>query len=135
MNALLEEVVLPIGRNDVQAQWMKDRPEAVALGNGRFSITLAAGSVPPRELAWMVKDKSLWSDGKVPAEPSNVGQPPMQYYRSQRDRWWDGMAVLKYRTSAPPNAPDPEPVDGLGRPLSGEVHRQWARRLARRLRR
>jgi hypothetical protein len=107
VGTLTEAVVLELVPSD--PRWLWEHPDAVAAGAGR-TITLTAGSTPARELAWLIVDPALWSDGRVPtAVPAGL-ETPARMLRSQRRRWW-ASAKLPGEAYLPPGGGVPNAAD------------------------
>jgi hypothetical protein len=108
VGTLTEEVVLELVPSD--PRWLWDHPDAVEVAGVR-SITLTLGSTPARELAWLLVDPVLWSDGLVPsAVPAGLDAPrrmPVSPYR----RWWSSTRLPAEVYSRGPGGGVPDAAD------------------------
>jgi hypothetical protein len=83
---LLEDVTLRVRPDD--PRWLRSWPTAVASGSG-WTITVPAGPNPPRELAWLLTDPELWSNGRVPRDaPSSLDPPRRMSFQGRSGYWW-----------------------------------------------
>ncbi|MCU1592163.1 MAG: hypothetical protein JWP11_3419 [Frankiales bacterium] len=74
---LVSTVKLKVHEQD--PAWLRDHElvEMVTDGDyaGALFIRLEAGSTPPAELAWLVRNTQAWDDGVVPARPGGLADP------------------------------------------------------------
>lgn len=131
---LLEEVVIDADPR-WDPLWLMRWPSGVPIeGTDRVRITLAAGSTPAREIAWVLTDPSLFTTD--PAEQGAWRPPPqpagmagvLRMHWGSTNRWWERRFPAEPARSEP-NADDPAPLDSFGRPIRG-VYEAWRQRVA-----
>ena len=140
LGTLTREVVLTLLPGDPAWLWNHSSAQVVE-GTGpravdeRRTITMAAGTRPSRELAWLVTSPVHWSDGKVPtAVPAGLAGPTRMYLGG-RDDWWNGKDY--YYRPGQVDAEYPMPTGGIPLKSWEKIQSQnpAGRRLLARLRR
>jgi hypothetical protein len=126
---LLETVVIDVDSR-WDPRWLVEWPGAVPIeGSDKVRITLPEGTTPPREIAWILTDASLFTavraeqlSWRPPAGPAGM-HPPERMRWGSTNRWWVERWPAEPAGQGPADAAFDEPMTMSGRPSSALTHR------------